>query len=260
MKANTLGKKTLFLFDLDGVFYKGKENPVKLGGDRVVETLRANGKKVLVVTNNSTDSVGTIRRRLSAMGIKLAEREILTSARLTAQYLRARNGAVRYYLVGEGGLEAEMRSCGHMRTEGLDAGYVVVGLDRSFTYGKLDKAVSLVRSGASLVATHNSKLYMYRDGPAVAAGPIVKAIEYGSGRRATVVGKPSRLMFRLALETAACRSSEAVMVGDQVDTDIAGAEKAGIDSILVATGVDREARGHRVLATVSKVDDIADYL
>ncbi len=253
-----LSEKSLFLFDLDGVFYKGKESRVPLGGRKVVRALRAKKKKLFVLTNNSTDTVETVRSRLSEYGISLAREEILTSALLTAEYLKSRYGRVSYFLVGERGLESEMDRLGHRRTEGERADFVVVGLDRGLSYDKLDRASRVVRNGAGIVATHAARLYMYRTGPAVATGPIVKAIEYATGKRAIVIGKPSRPMFRMALQKAGCRNEEAVMVGDQVETDILGARRGGIDAILVTSGVDQAAKGFRLLGKVSNVDELAD--
>jgi 4-nitrophenyl phosphatase len=255
-----LRAKKLFLFDLDGVFYKGKESRVKIGGTKAIEALRAQGRDLYVVTNNSTDSVETVRSRLMEFNIPVSKEEILTSSLLTAEYLRDRHGRVSYFLVGEEGLDLEMKRCGHQRTEGEKADFVVVGLDRKITYEKLDHAARLARNGSGIVATHNSRLYMYKTGPAIATGPIVKAIEYASQKRATVIGKPSPLMFRIALEKAGRKKEEAVMIGDQVDTDIAGAAKAGVDSILVTSGVDQSAGNFHTIATLSNVDDIVPLL
>ena len=258
-KRPILRNKDLFLFDLDGVFYRGKENRERIGGTRAIEALRRSGKKLFVLTNNSTDSVETVHARLTEFSIPVEREEILTSALLTAEYLSKKHGKISYFLIGEAGLEAEMRRCGHTRTEGEDAQFVVVGLDRRLTYDKLDRAARLVRNGASIVATHTARLYMYSDGPAIATGPIVRALEYATQRKATVIGKPSPLMFRIALERAGCAKGQAVMIGDQVDTDLEGASRAGIDSILVTSGVDQDALGTAV-ATIPNVDDLVDLL
>ncbi len=255
-----LREKKLFLFDLDGVFYKGKESRVKIGGTKAVDALRQLRKKLFVLTNNSTDSVETVYSRLADFGIPFKREEILTSGLLTADYLHRKHGRVSYFLVGEAGLESEMKKYGHRRTEGEKADFVVVGLDRALNYEKLDHAARLVRGGASMIATHSSRLYMYKTGPAIATGPIVKAIEFATQKKATVIGKPSPLMFRIALERAACTKEDAVMVGDQVETDILGAGRVGIDSILVTTGVDTRAHGPGLLATISNVDQLLDLL
>ena len=255
-----LRNKKLFLFDLDGVFYRGKESRVKIGGTEAVEALRAGGRKLFVLTNNSTDSVATVCGRLAEFEVPVKREEVLTSARMTAEYLRDRRGPVTYFLVGEEGLDSEMKQCGHTRVDGEKADFVVIGLDRGATYDILDQAARLARNGAEIVATHDSALFMYKDGPAMAAGPLVRAVEYASRKRATVIGKPSPLMFRIALKRAGCRRADAVMVGDQLDTDILGAIRAGIDPILVTSGIDRGTKGYRLLAKLPNVDGIVPLL
>lgn len=255
-----LRSKRLFLFDLDGVFYKGKERPVKIGGSQVVEAIRSGGKSLFVLTNNSTDTVWTLHRNLVRLGIPVKENEILTSSRLTAEYLEARYGKVSYFLVGEVGFDRELRRLGHKRVTGPEADTVVVGLDRKVTYDKLDEAARAAKDGARLVASHAASFYMSRYGVALGPGPFVKALESASGRRATVVGKPSPLMFKIALQKGGCSAKEAVMVGDQLDTDIGGAARVGMDSILVLTGVDKSIEGTSALAKIRSVDQLARFI
>ena len=254
-----LSKKKLFLFDLDGVLTVGKENPVKLGGTKVIDKIRkSKGKSFFVVTNDSTDTVDTVRERLNRFDIPVKEEEILTSARLTAQYVAEKHPGATYFMVGERGLEEELRTAGLKAAKGMKADYVVVGLDRWLTYDKLDKAQEIARNGASIVACHAARLYMYQNRVAMAVGPIVKAIEYASSKKAVAIGKPSRLMFELALERAGCKPEDAVMVGDQEETDILGAKKMGITSIIVKTGVfSRGETRTQADAVVETVDDVA---
>ncbi len=256
----TLAGKELFLFDLDGVFYKGKESRVKLGGTKAVEALRERGRRLLVVTNNSTDSTETIWRRLAEFDIPVRREEVLTSGALTAEFLKEKHGEVTYFLVGEDGLEEEMSRLGHRRSDRDGTKFVVIGLDRKLTYEKLDRAARLARAGARLVATHSSRVYMSKDGPAMAPGPIVKALEFASGAKATIIGKPSPLMFKMALKRGSCSSGAAVMVGDQLETDYEGARRARIDFILVKTGVDRSAEGGGILAVLPSVDSLTRLL
>jgi 4-nitrophenyl phosphatase len=225
-----------------------------------IKALRERRKRIFVLTNNSTDSAETVFNRLNEFDIPVRKDEVLTSGQLTAEYIREKHGKVRYFLVGEAGLESEMEKCGHVRTNGEKADFVVVGLDRKVTYDTLDHAARLVRGGAKLVASHVSALYMYKTGPAMAAGPLVKAVEYAASKRATVIGKPSALMFRIALGRARCERGDAVMIGDQLDTDILGANRAGIDAVLVTTGIDRQAKGYRLLAKLPNVDAMVPLL
>jgi HAD superfamily hydrolase (TIGR01450 family) len=260
MKELDLSTKTLFLFDLDGVFYRGKERPVKIGGSRVVQAIRSKGKRLYILTNNSTDTVRKLQGNLSKLGIPVRQDEILTSSRLTAEYLEGRFGSASYFLVGEEGFDRELRRLGHRPVRGPEANVVVVGLDRQITYEKLDQAAKAVRRGATLVASHAATFYMSAHGPALGPGPVVRALESVTGKHAVVVGKPSPLMFTIALRKAGCAAEQAVMVGDQLDTDIEGATLAGIDSILVLTGVDRSAAGTGALGTVANVDDLTRYM
>lgn len=255
-----LSRKKLFLFDLDGVLTAGKESPVKLGGTKVINRIRAGkGKRLFVLTNDSTDTVETVLERLQRFDIPVRYEEILTSAKLTAQYVAKRYPGGTYFLVGERGLEEELNREGLRRTRGSKADVVVVGLDRWLTYNKLDKAGEVARNGASIVACHYAKLYMFKDRVAMAVGPIARAIEFASDKKAVSIGKPSRLMFELALEKAGCKPQEAVMVGDQEETDIVGAKKMGITSIIVKTGVfSRGETKTQADAVVETVDDVAD--
>jgi ribonucleotide monophosphatase NagD (HAD superfamily) len=102
---------------------------------------------------------------------------------------------------------------------------------------------------------------MFKNRVAMAVGPIAKAIEYSSGKKAVAIGKPSRLMFELALELAGCGPEDAVMVGDQEETDILGAKGMGITSIMVKTGVySRGETKTKADIIVENVDDIADSI
>ena len=101
---------------------------------------------------------------------------------------------------------------------------------------------------------------MYRKGPAIAVGPILKAIEYGSEKRGVAVGKPSPVMFQIAMERFGCTKEETVMVGDQEDTDVEGASRAGIDSILVLSGVYDGRTKTKAAGVVKNVDDLADFI
>lgn len=255
-----LSRKRLFLFDLDGVLLKGKEAPVKLGGTRIFERIRSEGKKLMIVTNNSTDTVETVLGRLRRQGIEVGEDEIITSARLTAEYIARTYGRATYFLVGESGFEAELSRVGLRRTKGNRADVVAIGLDRKLTYEKLNKAVLLARRGAHIVANHTARIYMYRDGPAVAVGPILKAIEYGAKKKAYTVGKPSPLIFETAIQRSGCTKEQTVMIGDQEDTDVEGAARLGIDAILVLTGVFDGTTKTKARAVVSSVDELAHYI
>jgi HAD superfamily hydrolase (TIGR01450 family) len=226
-----------FFFDLDGVLSVGKENPRYLGGRDVTLKIKSSGKKAFLLTNDSTHTRDEISQNLAKLGFNFSKDEILTSSYLTSLYLLRKYGKCKFFLVGERGLLHELEFAGHRNVE-KDPDVVVVGFDRGLTYVKLDRALWALRNGAKLIGSYGGAVFMSDHGPALSAGPIIKALEYGAGKRAIMIGKPSPRMFHLALHVADVKASQAVMVGDQIETDIIGARRAGVHTILVLTGVE----------------------
>ena len=253
----------VFFFDLDGVLSVGKENPRYLGGREVITKIKATGRKVAVLTNDSTHMRQEVLDNLRRFGFNFNFNEILTSSYLTAMYLTQRFGKATFFLVGEDGLKRELERAGHNAVESRpDA--VVVGFDRKLTYQKLDQALKHLRDGSLLVGSYGGAVYMSDHGPALSAGPIIKALEYGSDKRAVMIGKPAPRMFKLALHLTEAKAANAVMVGDQVETDLLGAHRAGVHAVLVLTGVEKRdtiARSRiRPDLVLERVDDLADLL
>jgi HAD superfamily hydrolase (TIGR01450 family) len=229
----------LFFFDLDGVLSVGKEKPQYLGGRKVIGKIKSLGKKALVLTNDSTQVRYEIQQNLTRLGFSFALDDILSSSFLTADYLKQKFGKASFFLVGENGLKRELETAGHVVTNCMPQ-VVVVGFDRNLTYEKLNSALGFLRGGAQLIGSYGGAVYMSDRGPALSAGPIIKALEYGSGKRATMIGKPSPRIFRLALQKEHQKPTSAVMVGDQIETDLLGAHRAGVRTILVLTGVETQ--------------------
>ncbi len=253
----------VFFFDLDGVLSVGKENPRYLGGRKVIRRIKSLGWKAYVLTNDSTHTHREIHENLTKLGFSFTLDEILTSSLLTADYLNRRFGKTSFFLVGEGGLRRELAAAGHQASDKMPQ-TVVVGFDRKLTYEKLDNALRFLKDGAQLIGSYGGAVYMSERGPALSAGPIIKALEYASGKRAVMIGKPSPRMFRLALQRAHEKPASAVMVGDQIETDVLGARRAGVHTILVLTGVEnRETISLSKIKpdmTVEGVEDLIKYL
>lgn len=255
MKVKSL---RVFFFDLDGVLSVGKEKPRYLGGREIVRRLKESGRRTFVLTNDSTQVREEIHKHLVDLGFVFSIDEILTSSYLTARYLTKRFGRTQFYLIGEDGLRRELERAGHQASDRPEV--VVVALDRQLSYDKLNDALRFLRAGAGLVGSYGGSVYMSARGPALSAGPIVKALEFASGKKAVFIGKPSPRMFQLALQLANEKPSRAVMVGDQIETDLVGASRAGVHTILVLTGVEtRETIAHSKLkpdAVIENVDAI----
>ena len=225
-----------FLFDLDGVLYRGAD-PVPMAAESLAR-LRSIGKRIAFVTNNSGRTPGAVAERLRSVGVEARPDEVETSALTTAAVL-ARRGVGLVFVVGEAGLVEALTEAGVRVLDGeperVDA--VVVGWDRGADYAKLRTASVLVQHGADLVATNPDASFPSEDGTRwPGAGALLAAIETTTGVRGEVIGKPHPPLLLAALERAG--GGRPLLVGDRLDTDIAGAAGLGWDSMFVLTGID----------------------
>lgn len=220
----------VFLFDLDGVIYLGND-PLP-GAPGALTCLREMGKTLRFLTNDPRPTRRQVVRRLRAMGIVARTHEVVTSGWATANYLRAR-GIASAYVVGSRGLKSELRrSCVTVVNQAQPQA-VVVGCDERVSYAHLQQAASFILRGAEFIATNNDASVPTPDGPWPATGAIVEAVQATTGKRPTIVGKPSAHMFGSA--TAGLPPGLRIaMVGDNPATDILGAHQSGIAGILVA--------------------------
>jgi glycerol 3-phosphatase-2 len=227
----------LLLFDLDGVLYRGDE-PVPGAAEAIARARRA-GTKVLFLTNNSARTPSEVAERLERMGFDAAEDEVLTSAMATAALLQRQSTTGTAFVIGERGIREALTGAGIEVVDGTPTrtDLVVVGWDRGLDYDKLRTAALLIQRGARLIATNADASYPATDGLWPGAGSILAAVTTATGATPLVVGKPGRPRFEAAAEmTGATRP---LMVGDRLDTDIAGAANIGWESFLVLTGASR---------------------
>ncbi len=235
MSAALASIKSLVV-DMDGVLWRGGK---PLAG--VADFFRFLSEReipYLLATNNAARSADYYVGRLSEMGITMSRERILTSADATARWLTHElpRGA-RVYVVGESGLTDSLVDAGFQVVEG-NAAAVVVGLDRTLTYEKLKRAALEIRyNGARFIATNGDFTYPAEEGLVPGAGSMVAAIQTASSATPTIIGKPHRAMFDLALEILKTPREQTAMLGDRLDTDIEGARAAGLTTILVLTGV-----------------------
>ena len=223
-----------FLFDIDGVLMRGEE--AIPGGPEAVERLRAEGKPRVFMTNNSARTPDEVAARLRRVGIAAGSDEVVTSALATADLLR-RDGAARAFVVGERGVRDALADAGIEVVDGdpYEVDVVVVGWDRSADYARLRRAALLVERGARLVATNADAAFPADDGAWPGAGALLSVVTVTTGVDADVVGKPRPAMFLAARARAG--GGRPLVIGDRLDTDIAGAAALGWDSLLVLTGI-----------------------
>ena len=216
------------LVDLDGTLYVG-DGPVE-GAREAVERLLAVGLAIRYVTNTTREPRREVVARLSEMGFPARDEHVFTPAAAAAATLRGRKV---HALVAEPLLED---LSGLVLTD-REPEYVLVGdLGTGFTYERLDVAFGNLMEGAELVALQMNRYWQKESGISLDAGPFVAALEYASGKEATVVGKPERSFFEAALHELGLEAGEVAMVGDDAEADVAGARAAGLLGIQVRTG------------------------
>jgi len=223
----------VILLDLDGVLYRWPD-PIS-GAAAAVSALRDAGKRLAFVTNNSSRRPAQVVERLASVGVTAALGEVVTSSLVTATIL-AERGVRSAFVIGEDGLLDALATAGIQARTGDDLpDAVVVGFDRNADYAKLRDAAVLVERGVPLVASNADPSFPAPGGESwPGAGALLAAIEATTGIRGEVFGKPEPSLFRLALASAG--GERPLVVGDRLDTDIAGAARLGWDSALVLTG------------------------
>jgi HAD superfamily hydrolase (TIGR01457 family) len=224
----------VLLFDLDGVLYRGDE-PVA----HAVETMaaiRSAGIRPLFLTNNSSRTPEQVASKLSGLGIAAQASEVVTSALATADLLAARGGGTAY-VIGQDGIRRALADAGVEILDGEPerVDHVVVGVDLETTYAKLRTASVLVQRGAHLVATNPDRSFPAPGALWPGAGALLAVVTETTGAVPEVVGKPFAPLFEAARKRAGAESP--LVIGDRIDTDVAGADALGWDSLLVLTGV-----------------------
>jgi phospholysine phosphohistidine inorganic pyrophosphate phosphatase len=242
------------LIDLDGVLYV-EDEPIP-GAVDAVARLRDAGLGMRFVTNTTSRSRSETLEKLNRLGFTASSDELITPAVLAVAHCRAR-GHRRVALLMRDRVKADLAGLEEAE-EGVDA--VIVGdLGEAFGYEVLNRAFRQLIDGAELVALQKNRYWLRADGLSLDVGPFVAALEYATGREAVVVGKPARTFFELAVADLGTGTAEVAMVGDDVESDVGGAIRAGLTGILVRTGKFREdALATAAIAPTATLDSIAE--
>jgi HAD superfamily hydrolase (TIGR01458 family) len=234
------------------------------GAADAVRALRRDGHRLRFVTNNTTHSRRRLTDELAGMGIELEDDELQTTPAAAARMLQGKRvlaltmAAVRDDLEGVELVED-------------DAEAVLLGgagetdeTGRVFSYDNLARAFSQLEAGGDLYCLHRNRWWQTRRGPLLDAGMFVAGLEYAAGTPATVLGKPSPAYFRAALAALGADADGAWMVGDDIESDIGGAQAQGLHTVLVRTGKFRpdavETTGVQPDAILASVAALPDWL
>ena len=223
-----------YLIDMDGVIVRGSE--LIPGADGFLDRLQQRQIKYLILTNNPLYTPRDLLHRLLRIGVDVTADHIYTSALATAQFLKKQMPDGTAFVIGESGLTQALHEAGYVLTD-HSPDYVVVGETTALNYERLTQAVRLVSQGARFIATNPDPNGPGDGGLVPACGAITAFIEAATGVQPYFIGKPNALMMRTALRYLNEHSENTIMVGDRMDTDIRVGTEAGLETVLVLTGV-----------------------
>lgn len=250
--ADLLSTVDGLLIDIDGVLLRGNE--VIPGALEVVETLRARGIPYRFITNTTIYCRLTLVDRLQALGFAVEVEELFTATYAAAKYLQ-NQGATSFLplLLPDAQLEF-----GGIEVDEEAPQFVVVGdMGAGFTFPRLNTAFRAILNGAQLVALHKKRYWRTEDGLFLDAGPFVRALEYAASVGAVVIGKPSKSYFSMVLDDLDLPPRRVAMIGDDIEIDVQGAQRMGMQGWLVKTGRFRREDLGRGIWPDQLLDDIS---
>ena len=223
------------IIDMDGVIWR-KDQPI---GDlaAIFQKVSNLGIKYVFATNNATNSIDTYINLLREFGVPVEKEQIVTSATATAEYLIQKHpGGGNIYVVGMDGLETTLEEYGFKISKDKPLA-VVAAMDRTLTYQKLKTATLLIRQGVPFIGTNPDRTFPSPEGLIPGAGSILAAIEAATNVQPEIIGKPKATMFLQALDYLTENAENVLVIGDRLETDIAGGQAAKCRTAVVLTGV-----------------------
>ncbi|HET6450626.1 MAG TPA: HAD-IIA family hydrolase [Spirochaetia bacterium] len=224
------------ILDMDGVLWAGDTPLIDMPW--AFRRIREMGIRVVLISNNSSQTVGQLVEKVRSFGVEVETGQVINAAVAVVDILRRRfpEGSP-VYVFGEDGLRATLRDHGYPHTD-KGAPAVVVGLNRGAVYADLRDAATLIRRGALFVGTSRDHASPETDGEIIpGGGAFVAFFETATRRKATIAGKPSAYLFQLALQRLGTSATQTLVVGDRLDSDVAGGQAVGCRTALVLSGV-----------------------
>lgn len=245
-----------YLIDMDGVIVRGSE--MIPGADRFIASLNEHGAKYLVLTNNPNYTPGDLAHRLNIIGLEVPAERIFTSAMAMGRFLSWQKPNGTAFVIGESGLTEAVHAAGYVITR-LNPDYVVLGETDGYSLENITRAIRLIEGGARFVATNPDVAGPGEGGTVLACGAMAALIEKATGVAPFFVGKPNPLMIRTALNFLSAHSEDTFMIGDTMSTDIVAGVEAGLETILVLTGMTRREDAARYPYMPSRIcESVAD--
>lgn len=228
------------ILDMDGVLWRQSE-PI---GDlpAIFSTIRSKGLLFSLATNNATLEVDGFIEKLAGLGVEVQPSQVVTSSLSAASYLKNRfpNGG-QVFIIGEKGLRSALHAQGFEHAE-QEVLAVIAAMDRQFSYKKLAAATQHIRHGAIFIGTNPDRTYPTPYGLLPGAGAILASIQAATDVEPVIIGKPAPEMYRTAMRRMNTLPEETLVIGDRLETDIAGAQKLGCPTGVVLSGVSTQTQ------------------
>ncbi|WP_026688476.1 TIGR01457 family HAD-type hydrolase [Alteribacter aurantiacus] len=228
-----------YLIDLDGTMYRGTEK-IAEAVEFVAELVKRD-IPYLFVTNNSSRTPKQVSDKLVSMGIASTPDHVFTTSMATANYVAEKKPGATVFTIGEEGIKQALEEKGFVPGE-EEADVVVVGIDRDISYEKLSTACLAVRNGATFISTNGDVAIPTERGLLPGNGSLTSVVTVSTGVQPTFIGKPESIIVNQALDVLGVPKKDTVMVGDNYHTDILAGIHAGMDTIIVHTGVTSKER------------------
>jgi HAD superfamily hydrolase (TIGR01458 family) len=221
------------LLDIDGVLAISWE-PLP-GAVETIEWMREQGMPFRLITNTTTKTRADLGQTLRGVGFDVSDDELVTAVVATAEYLRTEHPGARCFVLSDGDATADLDDVELVEIESADL-VVLGGACDDFTYGTMNRIFRRLMDGAGLIGMHRNLYWRTSDGLELDAGAYVAGLEEATGRAAVICGKPSAPYFDAALAMLGVSRDRALMVGDDIENDVHGAQTLGIRTALVKTG------------------------
>ncbi len=232
---NKTNKIKGILIDLDGVLYTGQQ--AIPGAPQALQKISSMGLRRRFITNTSTLSRKSLHRKLTKLGFDISLEEIISAPQAAIILLQQLSNPVCHLLLAE---DVKQDFRGFQQSD-EHADFVIIGdIGDAWSYQLMNRAFKLLIEGAELIAIHKNRFWQTEQGLQMDIGGFITALEYASNKKAALIGKPALDFFQMALSSIALPSSNVAIIGDDIDSDIAGGQAAGIAGILVKTGKYRE--------------------
>lgn len=249
----------LYLIDLDGTMYHGKKiiKEAKIFIDYLID----NNFRFIFLTNNSSRTQKQCVEHMEKMGYKNLKPEMFyTSAMAAVDYISTTYpDKKRAAYIGENGLKQPLISNNYI-FDFENPDFLFVGMDRNATYTDYSFALRTILNGATFVATNDDRILLTENGPNIGNGSVVALLEYASGVKPIRIGKPHKIIVEKALKYAKTTKEDAIIVGDNLETDILAGINAGLESILVTSGVHSMEDAFRLNIKPTYIVDSLDHL